>query len=334
MNSSQRRLILKVFVLTMLFSSILLFLYRENNIYLPQIWDHHYDDQQIPFNAGPYSEAPSASGAATGLQDQVNADLEELLNTLWLTDHNSAIVESLARKKYEDMCRVFSSLCSLVSWNWTFNRQEYYQYQWLFISLANYLDKTIAYPQKFSKTLKRISFHKDESGRRWGADHTKIRINTQIIPSSRELWEVLTHEAGHIVDFSVLAGSMPALNKTFTEFWQPAFRVDDPSFLFYGLSWKNELVKNADASYKDFVSGYAMQDPFEDIAETFDMYINHYDLFVKMTETSPILKQKFAYVQKIFGTYKGHPTLSAKTRNLDPSERLRDTTKLYTSVFN
>jgi len=43
-----------------------------------------------------------------------------------------------------------------------------------------------------------------------------------------------------------------------------------------------------------------MEDPFEDLAETFNMYINHYDLFVRMTSTSDILKKKFSFVERLF----------------------------------
>ncbi len=335
---SRRRLIVKVFVLTVLFSGILFFLYKGETPALPGRWNHTSIEDSGTEKPWPYLPWDDFSWAAftwslSGLKEEVDADLQEILNSLWLTEHNSAIVEAIARKKYTDMCRVFWSFCQVVNWDWSFSFQEHYYYQGLFISLSRYLDKTVQYSPHFSQNLSRITFYKDNTWRRWWADHTKVRINTKIIPTNREFWEVLSHEAGHIIDFSSMRWWVtPALDPAYTEFGRPQFYVDDPSLEFYRLSRKNEFVRHADASYKDFVSWYAMEDPFEDLAETFNMYINHYDLFIRMTSTSDILKKKFSFVERLFLWYKWHPLIPQKTSSLDPTERFRDTTKLYTEV--
>lgn len=329
MNVS-RRLLLKVFFLTVLFSGILFFFFTEKKPLLPQIGDHSQELQLSPIRKWPYRPLQTGEYQMSWLLQQVDQDLNEIMQTLWLDEHESWFAEAIAHKKYDDMCKVFTSLCDRISWEWDFSRKQYYYYQWLFISLVRYLDTNVNYSPKASSTLDRLTLYKDSSGRRWGATHTVARINTQLIPTNREFREVLTHELGHIIDLWSIGGSMPVLDKTFTEFWQPAFYIDDPSLGFYRISRSNELVRKEESGYKDFVSGYAMQWPFEDLAETFNMYVNHYDLFVEMKSTSTALAWKFAFVDRLFAAKKWHVATSAKTANIDPEIRQRDTTKLYT----
>lgn len=337
MKISRHRLILKVFLFTMLFTGILLFFYRDNNILLPSIGDHTYQQSSYPIRQWPYRSAQTGDSQIkdiqiSGLLQQVESDLNELLQTLSLNEHQSPFAEAIARKKYDDMCQLFSSLCELISREGDFKRQEYYYYQGLFIILARYIDTSLNYSPTLSPTLERLTLYKDDSGRRWWAAHTVARINTQLITTNREFREVLTHEFGHIIDLGAIQWSTPVLDTNFTEFGKQAFSVDDPSLGFYRISRSNELVRKQDAIYKDFVSWYAMQWPFEDMAETFNMYVNHYDLFVQMQSQSAALEQKFAFVDRLFGGRKWHWTTRYTTRDLKAEIRERDTTKLYTLV--
>jgi len=43
-----------------------------------------------------------------------------------------------------------------------------------------------------------------------------------------------------------------------------------------------------------------MNDPFEDFAESINMYLNHYTLFQKMAQNDTTLHQKFVFISKIF----------------------------------
>jgi hypothetical protein len=42
-----------------------------------------------------------------------------------------------------------------------------------------------------------------------------------------------------------------------------------------------------------------MTDPFEDFAETFNMFVNHNAVFKKMAKESSILKEKYKFMSKI-----------------------------------
>ena len=71
-----------------------------------------------------------------------------------------------------------------------------------------------------------------------------------------------------------------------------------------------------------------MNDPFEDFAETFNMYLNHHNVFALLATSDALLKKKFNFMDSLFnGNYLNADiatTLSLKD-NLDT--RAWDTTK-------
>lgn len=107
------------------------------------------------------------------------------------------------------------------------------------------------------------------------------------------------------------------------------FSVNDPSLSFYKLSRSNETIRKAEAKKKDFCSGYGMSDPFEDLAECFNLYINHNSLFRQIAKTNSALKSKYNFIANIFD---GH-YISSNSKDLalvktNISRRPWDTTKL------
>ncbi|MFA6458170.1 MAG: hypothetical protein WCV72_02140 [Patescibacteria group bacterium] len=117
--------------------------------------------------------------------------------------------------------------------------------------------------------------------------------------SDDEVVAVLVHELGHIVDLGKLKGDSLAPSE-FVDGKIPV-PANDPSVTFYQLSWRNESEKNYLADRKDFVSGYAMTDPFEDFSESFNFYVLHGADFRAVKNESSILTAKYDFLKnKVF----------------------------------
>ncbi|MFA5830065.1 MAG: hypothetical protein WC843_06285 [Candidatus Gracilibacteria bacterium] len=111
-----------------------------------------------------------------------------------------------------------------------------------------------------------------------------------------ELVSVLVHEMGHIVDTGVVEGNSSSEESDFQDGNNPVYK-DDPSLEFYSLSFLDEKTLRPDASRMDFVSGYAMSDPFEDFAETYNYYILHGGEFRKLGTQNKVLQAKYNYLK-------------------------------------
>ncbi|MDR1944677.1 MAG: putative zinc-binding metallopeptidase [Candidatus Peribacteria bacterium] len=61
------------------------------------------------------------------------------------------------------------------------------------------------------------------------------------------------------------------------------------------MSWKETKILKSSLTQKDFVSGYAMTNKYEDFAETFTYYVLHNSDFLEKSKNSSILKQKYDY---------------------------------------
>jgi hypothetical protein len=118
--------------------------------------------------------------------------------------------------------------------------------------------------------------------------------------SVKQIWEVFSHELWHIVDLTVLTWKIPLTSRNFTEFWRAVFSLDDKSLKFYRISRKSENQKKPSSTILDFVSGYWLTNPFEDFAESFNMYIFHNELFKKMAMESKSLQKKFKFFYNLF----------------------------------
>ena len=112
---------------------------------------------------------------------------------------------------------------------------------------------------------------------------------------------VLIHEIGHNVDLGYLNGSDDASASEFKD-GRTVVREGDPSLDFYRISWANEKARLKTTVNFDFVSGYAMTDPFEDFAETYAYYILHNRDFQSKMQTSEALAKKYDYMKnEVFG---------------------------------
>lgn len=143
-----------------------------------------------------------------------------------------------------------------------------------------------------------------------------------------EIVSVLVHELGHVSDLGGLRGT----GSTASEFHDGKLEIttDDPSVEFYRLSWIDEKSKKYRQKRIDFVSGYAMSDPFEDFAESFDYYTLHGADFRLLSTESTVLQAKYDFLRNtVFAgaEYDSALTASAGKRVWDTTLVTYDLTK-------
>jgi hypothetical protein len=172
----------------------------------------------------------------------------------------------------------------------------------------NRMDQLLISSSKIKNALKAIYLSNDshevrhcDSGIRGCSSHSVMEFDLSLVESKEEFYQVLVHELGHLIDLGVLKGKNATLDTRYTEFGKPKFGSDDVSLGFYSLSWKSETIKSMGVSYEDFVGGYAMTNPFEDFAESVNLYLNHQAQFAEYAKTNTVMKKKYLFMRKLFG---------------------------------
>lgn len=199
------------------------------------------------------------------------------------------------------LCSQYSSTCNIISLDGTYTAQQQFAYQLMVIYVINRLE-SFNYDPLFS--LKSITINNYTQNRRWYANAKLIVLNTYQMSDYKEFLQVLVHEMGHVIDLGNLTGTSSQINPDYTEFGKKKFAADDQSLAFYAISWSNENTLRSRMSNQDFVSGYGMSNPFEDFAESHNMYLYHRDVFAYMTQNSTILQQKYQYFDTLYKTRK------------------------------
>jgi hypothetical protein len=155
-------------------------------------------------------------------------------------------------------------------------------------------------PVDHSSTVKNIILdYKADAGRGLGGNNLIILRGLNM--SESELIGVFVHEVGHNVDYAYLSPKKLEKESEFKDGSYPLY-VTDASLDFYRICWENEKTRKKTVSNLDFVSGYAMSDPFEDFAETYIYYVLHNADFKALTAESPKLLAKYRFMQyHVFG---------------------------------
>ncbi len=227
----------------------------------------------------------------------------------------------------QDIYEIFPHLRAQVSFPSTLPQDKKIAYLASIAYLQGFLWAHMSWYNQFLPY--KIFFLDSPSSLRALSNEEKMFIYLDSISNNAEYREILTHEMGHVVDLGVLRGQNPQKSKIFTEFWEIKFSIDDPSILFYQISRRWEKLTLRGVTYKDFVSWYSLNDIFEDFAESFNFYLNHYESFKTLSKYSPILKSKFQYFKKLFdGEYIKSDILTAQYFEQNPNWRPWDTTKL------
>ncbi len=150
-------------------------------------------------------------------------------------------------------------------------------------------------PQDTVKKIKNLTLYSNSNGRRGLGGGSTIILRCQNV-TDEELVSVLVHELGHIEDTGVLKGSFWAKSSEFMD-GQADIYQNDLSLDFYRISFLDENTLKRQAKEQDFVSGYAMTDPFEDFAETYNFYLLHGESFRQMAEQNSALSKKYNFMK-------------------------------------
>ena len=138
----------------------------------------------------------------------------------------------------------------------------------------------------------KVEFYEEKLDVRW-----RMKKRTIKLYDPKKMWEmetmtVFVHEFAHFVDLYFLQKKVTI----------------DLSNKFYDISWESTKVMKESQSWKDFVSGYAMTNKYEDFAESFIYFVLHNDDFVKKSEASIKLKAKYYFLQTYI--FKGNKFLN------------------------
>lgn len=193
--------------------------------------------------------------------------------------------------------------------------------------------------------LKQVTLHFSEDGRRgYGGGSTIVLrclthssrnggvalagadLSADAQVRDEEFVGVFGHEIGHVVDTGVHNGTPDAGTSAFHDGPNPIYN-NDISVKFYSLSFLDEKTPRRTSSALDFVSGYAMTDPFEDFAETFNFYLLHGKEFKKMKASSKILQRKYSFMKMWIFDGKEFET-GGNTVSMNIYQRYFDTTVL------
>lgn len=149
-------------------------------------------------------------------------------------------------------------------------------------------------PRETVNHLQNLTLNFSNEGRRGLGGGSTIILRCNL--PDEELVGVLVHEMGHIEDTGVISGSSSTGPSEFKDGSTPVYN-DDPSLDFYRLSFLDDKILRPNATMLDFVSGYAMSDPFEDFAETYNYYILHGNEFRKLATKSDVLQKKYDFLK-------------------------------------
>jgi hypothetical protein len=153
----------------------------------------------------------------------------------------------------------------------------------------------IKLPKEHRNQVQNLTLFYTKDGRRGLSGNGAVVLRCLNVTES-ELASVLVHEIGHLVDSGYLTGSPRASFSGFYDFDIPV-SADDASALFYKITWNSEKERTAKTSEIDFVSLYAMTDPFEDFAETYTYYRLHGAEFRKLLQGSEPLRKKYEFMK-------------------------------------
>ena len=137
-----------------------------------------------------------------------------------------------------------------------------------------------------------------------------------------EMIGVITHECGHIISLNALRGKKADGASAFPDGNVPTY--NGPAAAFYALSWENSTTMRSGARDADFASGYAKENPFEDIAETITYFILQENSFRMRAAENAVLREKLTWVETYIADSGFTPAVSSTWDGKIPW----DTTKL------
>lgn len=150
-------------------------------------------------------------------------------------------------------------------------------------------------PQQCWDDLKSFYVRYDNSGQRGVAGKESIVMQRHNV-DDQEFRALFVHEFGHLLDLGCLQGHASTGASEFKDgndlMWN-----DDPSLLFYRISWTSHNVQKEGMKPEDFVTGYASWDVFEDLSESLTYYVFQRKAFEKRAQTNAKIAMKLSWIE-------------------------------------
>ncbi len=239
--------------------------------------------------------------------------------------------------RLKNMCKYYDDICDKMKLESTFSLKEVYNFTVFTIYLTTQIDNNtiLEWIWTLRDTLASITFVKDGVDiTRGKAGHRNVLINTYDMRDSVELFEIITHEIGHIMWLWVIHDDdNPVKNTKFLEFDEPAFGADDRSLKFYNISWETDQQKRNSATNKEFISGYGHTNTYEEFAEFFNAWINHQTPLLQLAKTDDNTRAKYFLFKELFGRRYLNADIETY-RSLDTSTRPYDTTRRHDAAIH
>lgn len=116
--------------------------------------------------------------------------------------------------------------------------------------------------------------------------------------TDEELVAVLLHELGHVVDTGMLMSSSTDYKTSFVDRGKIVYS-SDPSAELYGVSWDDNRSLKSGQHTRDFISGYAKTNPYEEFAEMYAAYVLHGPLFRLYAAHDRTLQEKYEFMKEV-----------------------------------
>lgn len=152
-------------------------------------------------------------------------------------------------------------------------------------------------PAEHVASVRNIILDYDEAAHR-GLGGNGMVILRAVNMDTQEFIGVLIHELAHNVDYAFLSAEDRSSRSVFMDGSLPIY-TSDPSLDFYSISWESNAKRIKTANNMDFVSGYAMSDPFEDFAESYAFYVFHNRDFKVLASTNEALYAKYVFMKNV-----------------------------------
>ncbi len=227
----------------------------------------------------------------------IDADIKNQFNSN-ITNQDD-LTDNEVQERIDSICIFYDDICEKIIYDAHYTVHDKYTFLLYTTFLITQIDSNNLKKDSWllRTTLSSIKFFMSPDGVRWQAWRSNVLINTQLISSKQELFEILTHEiAGHIFDLWVLDDPSWDKSKSFKEFWKERFGNRDWSLSFYELSRATDQY----AHNKDFVSWYWSTNPFEGYAEFTNAWINHHAPLIKLATQNETIKKKYMKMREIY----------------------------------
>ena len=143
--------------------------------------------------------------------------------------------------------------------------------------------------------LKNVYVRYDHPEQRGLAGATTVILSGNV--GDNEFRALAVHEVlGHFHELGCLDGGTRSVASAFRD-GETVIKIDDPSAEFYAISWIDETAQRPNARESDFVSGYAVADPFEDLAEAVVAYVLQRDAFEDLAKKNSAIAAKLHWME-------------------------------------